>query len=258
MLSVLRWWFCCCWLICLLLLPLWESVIVLCFVVRYYMSILVLQSSWYGREGWLLCLICLLGVSWWLSGYSSRCHGVVWGCDCGISWSYSLTFFVGSNNFSAQFIKIISHYRKIGYNINVLQQTACLWSTQSRLATLLSSLIARQWVGLQSLWRFRPKDLSIDEMVGAWCFGCCQANGGLPVGSLLLRYSVLFTVESLYLLYLLIISWFICSRRWCIDKLVVFHANQTSMCLDPHLNKGWNWCTVKPVSLPVKYIYWPF
>ena len=33
---------------------------------------------------------------------------------------------VGSNNFSAQFIKIISHYLKIGYNINVLQQTACL------------------------------------------------------------------------------------------------------------------------------------
>ena len=33
---------------------------------------------------------------------------------------------VGSNNFSAQFIKIISHYKKIGYNINVLQQTACL------------------------------------------------------------------------------------------------------------------------------------
>ena len=29
---------------CLLLLPLWESVIVLCFVVRYFMSILVLQS----------------------------------------------------------------------------------------------------------------------------------------------------------------------------------------------------------------------
>ena len=30
---------------CLLLLPLWESVIVLCFVERYFMSILVLQSS---------------------------------------------------------------------------------------------------------------------------------------------------------------------------------------------------------------------
>ena len=33
---------------------------------------------------------------------------------------------VGSNNILAQFIKIISHYKKIGYNINVLQQTACL------------------------------------------------------------------------------------------------------------------------------------
>ena len=40
------------------------------------------------------------------------------------------------------------------------------WSTQSRLASLLFSLIARQWVGLQTLWWFRLKDLFIDEMVG--------------------------------------------------------------------------------------------
>ena len=39
---------------------------------------------------------------------------------------YKLKKIVGSNNFSAQFVKIISHYKKIGYNINVLQQTACL------------------------------------------------------------------------------------------------------------------------------------
>ena len=39
---------------------------------------------------------------------------------------YKLKRIVGSNNFSAQFIKIISHFKKIGYNINVLQQTACL------------------------------------------------------------------------------------------------------------------------------------
>ena len=43
------------------------------------MSILVLQSSWLGRESWMLCFICLPGVSWWLSGSSSRCHGVVCG-----------------------------------------------------------------------------------------------------------------------------------------------------------------------------------
>ena len=39
---------------------------------------------------------------------------------------YKLKKIDGSNNFSAQFIKIIAHYKKIGYNINVLQQTACL------------------------------------------------------------------------------------------------------------------------------------
>ena len=41
------------------------------------MSILVLQSSWWGRESWLLCLICLPGVLWRSRGSSSPCHGVV-------------------------------------------------------------------------------------------------------------------------------------------------------------------------------------
>ena len=58
---------------CLLLLPWWESVIVLCFVVRYFMSNLVLQSSWWGRESWLLCLVCLPGVVWLFLT-------VPWGC----------------------------------------------------------------------------------------------------------------------------------------------------------------------------------
>ena len=43
--------------------PLWDSVIVLCFVVRYFVSILLLQSSQWGRESWLLCFVCLPGVS---------------------------------------------------------------------------------------------------------------------------------------------------------------------------------------------------
>ena len=37
---------------------------------------------------------------------------------------YRLNNIVGSNNVLAQFIKIIPHYKKIGYNINVLQHTA--------------------------------------------------------------------------------------------------------------------------------------
>ena len=39
---------------------------------------------------------------------------------------YKLKKIVGINTFSEQFIEMISHYKKIGYNINVLQQTACL------------------------------------------------------------------------------------------------------------------------------------
>ena len=33
---------------------------------------------------------------------------------------------VGSNNFSAQFIGVISHYKRIGCGIDVLQRTTCL------------------------------------------------------------------------------------------------------------------------------------
>ena len=65
------------------------------------MSILVLQSSWWGRESWLLCLICLPGVSWWLSGSSSRCHGVV--CSLWL-WYFLiiLTIFDEQLNFRSQ------------------------------------------------------------------------------------------------------------------------------------------------------------
>ena len=40
--------------------------------------------------------------------------------------AYKLKKVFVTNNFSAEFIKIISHYKIIGYNSNVLQQTACL------------------------------------------------------------------------------------------------------------------------------------
>ena len=42
-----------------------------------------------------------------------------------LAW-FKLKKIVGSHSFSTQFIKLISHYKKIGYNINVLQHTLCL------------------------------------------------------------------------------------------------------------------------------------
>ena len=108
---------------------------------------------------------------------------------------------VGSNNFSAQLIKIISHYKKIGYNINVLQQTACLVVNPITVGNF-AFLFNCTPVGRNS----DLKDLSIDEMVEAWCSAVGRAHWGLTVGFILLRYSVLFTVESLSLLYLFFIS----------------------------------------------------
>ena len=70
---------------CLLLLPLWESVIVLWFGVRFFLSSLVLQSSCWGRESWLLCLVCLPGVLCWFSGSPRGAMGLSAVCDCGIS-----------------------------------------------------------------------------------------------------------------------------------------------------------------------------
>ena len=56
----------------------------------------------------------------------------------------------------------------------------------------------------------------------------------------------------------LFISWFICSGWLCMDTLGVFHANQTPMCLDPHLNWGWGWRCETSLSHPVKYFPWLF
>ena len=64
---------------------------------------------------------------------------------------YKLKKIVGSNNFSAQFIKIISHYKRLAITLMYCNRLHAWLSTQSRLATLLSSLIARRWVGLQTL-----------------------------------------------------------------------------------------------------------
>ena len=58
---------------------------------------------------------------------------------------------VDSNNFSAQFIKIIPIIKRLAITLIYCSRLHDWWSTQSRLATLLSSLIARRWVGLQTL-----------------------------------------------------------------------------------------------------------
>ena len=73
---------------CWLLLPLQDSVIVLYFVTLCpFLFCGHLDGE--ERESWLLCLVCLPGVSWLFCGYSSQCHGFV----CSLWLWYSLTIF---------------------------------------------------------------------------------------------------------------------------------------------------------------------
>ena len=64
---------------------------------------------------------------------------------------YKLKKIVGSTNFSAKFTKIISHYKRLAITLMYCNRLHAWWSTQSRLATLLSSFIACRRVGLQTL-----------------------------------------------------------------------------------------------------------
>ena len=59
---------------------------------------------------------------------------------------YKLKKIVGSNNFSAQFIKIIPIIKRLAILLMYCNRLHAWWSTQSQLSTLPSSLIACGWV----------------------------------------------------------------------------------------------------------------
>ena len=59
---------------------------------------------------------------------------------------YKFKRIVGKPNFSDQFKKIVKRYIRVGYNLDIIQQSACL---VSRLIAMVSSLIARSGSGLR-------------------------------------------------------------------------------------------------------------
>ena len=78
---------------------------------------------------------------------------------------YKLKKNVGSNNFTGQFIKIILHFKTIGYNIIILQHTARLVVNPIKVSNF-AFIFNCMRVGRTSDCMML-KDLSIDEMVGA-------------------------------------------------------------------------------------------
>ena len=120
-----------------------------------------------------------------------------------ISWRRLLALIIFQRSSLKQFPII----KRLAITLMYCNRLHAWWSTQSRLATLLSSLIARRWVGLQTLWWFRLKHLSIDEMVVAWCFGCLSGPPGFtcwisfaPVFSFIYCWGLIFALSPCYIL----------------------------------------------------------
>ena len=80
------------------------------------------------------------------------------------------------------------------------------WLAQSWLALLLSYYLHAVESDLrQTLWQSGLNDLSIDEMVRAWCCFCCWVHWGLTVGFLLLRQGAASFVD-LFLLFVFVFA----------------------------------------------------
>ena len=102
---------------------------------------------------------------------------------------YKFKKIVGRADFSDQFKKIIVRYKRIGCNINIMRQSACLVFNPITAITLLPSLIARRRVGRQTRSWPRHKAIYFSWFGPELFFVCCLAHRGLTVGFLLLQCS---------------------------------------------------------------------
>ena len=62
---------------------------------------------------------------------------------------YKLKKIIGNPNFSNLFKRIVNRFKRAGYSLDIMRQTAYLVLTKSWLKAMLHSLVARRW--------FRPQ-----------------------------------------------------------------------------------------------------
>ena len=62
---------------------------------------------------------------------------------------YKFKKIIGNPNFSYLFKRIVNRFKRAGYTLDIMRQTACLVLTKSWLKAMLHSLVARRW--------FRPQ-----------------------------------------------------------------------------------------------------
>ena len=71
-------------------------------------------------------------LGWWAKIYTLRVTGLrilqqgIWEPEFYSDLVYRFRKIVGKSNFSEQFRKLINHYKRIGYSLDIMRQTACL------------------------------------------------------------------------------------------------------------------------------------
>ena len=146
------------------LLNVFPCVILLCFSVLLVLPLLSL-----GKRELILVLfvrlfdLCLFGFFGFLFLLGS-------GKGCGLwlwhSLDFSLTFFffrklVGKSNFSEQVRKLINRYKRIGYSLDIMRQTACL---------VIDPIIVD---GYASLFNCTTAFQASDSMTSGWGWTIC-------------------------------------------------------------------------------------
>ena len=85
---------------------------------------------------------------------------------------YRFRKIVGKSNFSEQFRKLINRYKRIGYSLDIMWQTACVVVNPIIVDGMVHSLIARRRFGPQTQRRPLRKTLTsglgLDDMSLAW------------------------------------------------------------------------------------------
>ena len=99
---------------------------------------------------------------------------------------YKFKKIVGRADFSDQFRKIIVRYKRIGYNINIMRQSACLVFNPITVNNFVSLFNCGSGVRLND-----GPDIKLFILVGLGrsFFVCCLAHRGSTIGFLLLQCS---------------------------------------------------------------------
>ena len=162
--------------------------------------LLFLQSSWWGRESWLICLICIPGVSWWLSGSSLRCHGTVcclwlWYFLIILTYHFLLnkTNTTGNNAVEKVALEINYHHFK---NLNMTNvddnQEFCLTITILRMSKSLNliNLFCQRTLREQS---------NLLRIIIMWYI--CNTKRVLKCWTLFINFSILYLILVSFLLH---------------------------------------------------------